>query len=166
MPNPLLPLIPPLVANRDDAPAYWQGDILWLLLATGAQTNGQYALLEQLCREGSGPGPHQHEQHEALYFTEGTAEVIVGDQHVPATAGSVVFIPRHTTHSFRITSPTARLLNTYSPAGFEEFVIQTAVPAAARTLPPPGQLGNPKLDKAQLVALAAQCGMTMPELEK
>lgn len=164
MPNE--PLIPPLIASRDDAPAYWQGDILWLILATGVQTNGQYSLLEQLCREGSGPGPHQHEQHEALYLTEGEAEVHVGDQTVQAKAGSLVFIPRHTTHSFRISSPTARLLNSYSPAGFEEFVMQTAVPAAARTLPPPGQVGNPTLDHAQLAALAAKYGMTMPALQK
>ncbi|MDJ0367475.1 cupin domain-containing protein [Hymenobacter sp. H14-R3] len=160
------PLIPPLVASRDDAPAYWQGDILWLMLATGAQTNGQYALLEQLCREGSGPGPHQHTQHEALYLMEGTAEIHIGNQTVQAKAGAVVFIPRHTTHSFRITSPVARLLNTYAPAGFEEFVQQTAAPAAARTLPPPGQADKPQLPKDQLVALAAKCGMTMPELEK
>jgi hypothetical protein len=45
------PQAPP--TNRETAPAYWNVDILWLLLATGEQTGGRYALMEELCPRGS-----------------------------------------------------------------------------------------------------------------
>ena len=35
------------VSNRQDAPVYWQVDILWILHASSQQTGGAYTLLEQ-----------------------------------------------------------------------------------------------------------------------
>ncbi len=49
------------MANATDAPAYWQVNILWVMLATGAQTGGHYSLMWQLCPKGSGPSPHTHD---------------------------------------------------------------------------------------------------------
>lgn len=51
----------PYVTNIDEAPAYWQVGILWLMLATGAQTGGEYSLMWQLCPKDSGPGPPYHD---------------------------------------------------------------------------------------------------------
>ena len=53
-----------------------------------------------------------------------------------ATAGSMVEIPPDTVHSFKVTSPTARMLNLYVPAGFENAIIELGQPATARTLLP------------------------------
>lgn len=37
--------IPPYVTTVEEAPAYWQVDILWAMLATGEQTGGTYSLM-------------------------------------------------------------------------------------------------------------------------
>ena len=40
-------------------------------------------------------------------------------------------------HTFRVDSPTARMLVLSTPAGLEDFYRACAVPATAATLPPP-----------------------------
>ncbi len=127
-----------LVQNSSDAPAYWEVDILWLVLATAETTNGQYSLMEQICPVNSGPPPHRHTQREMFYILDGEITFLVGEQQITAGAGSFVDVPPNTVHSFRVDTPTARVLNSYTPAGFERLIIETALPAETRTLPPPG----------------------------
>ena len=127
------------MANLADAPAYWQVDILWVMLATGDQTGGHYSLLWQLCPKGAGPGPHYHDQDEQFYVLDGQITYLAGDQTLVATAGAFVLIPRGTVHSFRVDSDTATILNSYTPAGFERTIVDLGEPAATRTLPPEGQ---------------------------
>ncbi len=127
-----------LVQNNADAPAYWGVDILWLILATGETTKGQYSLMEQLCPVNSGPPPHTHTQREMFYILDGEITFLVGDRTITAGAGSFVSVPPDTVHSFRVDSETARILNSYTPAGFERLIIETSRPAEARTLPPNG----------------------------
>jgi len=127
------------VANRADAPAYWQVGILWVVLATGDQTGGNYSLMWQLCPKDSGPSPHYHDQDEQFYVLDGQITYVAGDQTLVATTGAFVLIPRGTVHSFRVDSETATVLNSYTPAGFEQAIIALGEPAAARTLPPAGR---------------------------
>lgn len=47
MNQPDIPI--PFLSNREDAPAYWNVDILWIVLASSEQTGGSYCLLEQFC---------------------------------------------------------------------------------------------------------------------
>jgi len=63
----------------------------------------------------------------------------VGDRTLVATAGAFVLIPRCTVHSFRVDSETVTVLNSYTPAGFEQAIIELGEPAATRTLPPEGR---------------------------
>ncbi|MFN6481497.1 MULTISPECIES: quercetin 2,3-dioxygenase [unclassified Nostoc] len=124
--------------NSAEGRAYWGMGILWIMLATAEDTDGQYSCIEQLVPHGPAAGPHIHEAaDETFYIMEGEATFFVEDQPIKATAGSFVSIPRGTKHAFQIDSETARLLNTYVPAGFEYTIIATTVPAEARTLPPP-----------------------------
>lgn len=127
-----------LVQSNSDAPAYWSVDILWLILAAGETTNGQYSLMEQLCPKDSGPPPHTHAQREMFYILDGEITFLVGDQTITAGAGSFVDVPPGTVHSFRVDTETARILNSYTPAGFERMILETARPAETRTLPPKG----------------------------
>ncbi len=125
------------LAKLSDAPIYWSVDILWTMLATGEQTGGAYSLMEELCPQGSGPPPHVHRgQHETFYILEGEITFISDGKTLNATAGSMVEIPPDTVHSFKVTSPTARMLNLYVPAGFENAIIELGEPALSRTLPP------------------------------
>jgi hypothetical protein len=56
--------------HNTNAPAYWQVGILWAMLATSDQTNGQFSLMEEWCPKDSGPPPHYHDQDEAFYLIE------------------------------------------------------------------------------------------------
>ncbi len=123
--------------NHTEGRAYWGVGILWIMLATAEDTNGEYSCIEQLIPRGAGPGPHIHDlADETFYIMEGEMTFFVEDKPIKGTAGSFVAIPRGTKHAFQIDSDTVRLLNTYVPAGFEYAIIATSVPAEARTLPP------------------------------
>ncbi len=126
----------PYIRTIDDGPAYWQVDILWVMLATGEQTGGAYALMWELCPKGSGATPHYHDQDEQFYVLDGQVTYLAGDRTLVASAGAFVLIPRGTVHSFRVDSTTATILNSYTPAGFERAIIELGEPAASRTLPP------------------------------
>lgn len=121
--------------NNTEARMYWGMGILWIMLATAEDTNGAYSCIEELIPQGPAAPPHIHEAA-AFYIMEGEATFFVEDQPIKATAGSFVSIPRGTKHAFQVDSETVRLLNTYMPAGFEQMIMATTVPAEARTLPP------------------------------
>lgn len=151
----------PFVARNDQVDALWQVDILWLMLATSEQTGGAYTLIEQLCPRGSGPPPHWHEQHELFYVLDGEVTFLTGDdERRLAGPGSFVFIPSETVHSFRVDSETCRLLNGYTPAGFEKLIYALGMPAEARTLPPKG-IDKP-IDFRIAGPLFAEIGMHTP----
>jgi hypothetical protein len=131
----------PYGVSIDDAPAFWLADTLFVLLASGEQTGGRCCLLWELGPQGAGPTPHTNEQDEQVCVLDGNLTVRVGDQLLVVSAGSFLFIPRGTVHTFRVDSPTATILNWYTPAGFERVVRELGVPAKTRTLPPAG--GSP-----------------------
>lgn len=149
--------IKPFGSHADTSPAFWQGDILWTVLATSEQTGGVYSLLEQLCAKDAGPAPHWHEQDEAFYVLDGQITFMAGDKTFEASAGAFVFIPRGTVHSFRVDSESARLLNFYLPGAFERVITELGQPAATRTLPPKDLPQD--ASEAKTNALFAQVGM-------
>ena len=70
---------------------------------------------------------------------DGEVTFLTGDdERRIAGPGSFVFIPSGTVHSFRVDSETCRLLNGYTPAGFEKVIYALGMPAEERTLPPKG----------------------------
>ncbi len=106
--------------NKAEGHAYWGMGILWIMLATAEDTNGEYSCIEELIPCGPAAPPHIHEAaDETFYIMEGEATFFVEDQLIKATAGSFVSIPRGTKHAFQIDSETVRLINTYVSAGFE-----------------------------------------------
>ena len=117
------------------ATAFWLENGLITVIATKEQTGGSYSLLHQRLQRGSGPAPHAHEQDEALYVLEGELTLIAGEERFTATAGSFVYIPEGTIHTFLVESAETQLLNWYLPGGFEQVVQEGGVPAAARELP-------------------------------
>lgn len=87
----------------------------------------------------------QPNEDETFYVLEGDLTVHVDGEEITASAGSTVYIPRGTPHSFRVDSETARLLVLNTPAGHERFFRAMGEPAAERTLPPPPE-GPPDMD--------------------
>ena len=150
--------VTPYGLTISDAPAFWQVDLLWVLLASTDQTGGRYCLLWERCPQGSGPGPHIHEQDEQFYVLDGALTFRAANQTLQAGAGSFLFIPRGTNHSFRVESETATILNSYTPAGFERVITELSVPAPMRTLPPKG-LPPAVTDPQRIATVFAQAGV-------
>ena len=130
----------PYELNHAQSPAYWQVDILWTILASGEQTGGSYSLIEELCPKDSGPPPHYHDQDEGFYIIEGEITFVADGKTIKGTwpAHSFQFRVERFIR-FRVDSDTARILNSYAPAGFERTVRELAEPAPERVLPPKGR---------------------------
>ncbi len=147
----------PFELNYQDGRPYWMVDILWVVLADRATTNGNFSLMWQLCPAGSGPGPHYHDQDEGFFVNEGQITYMADGEHLVAKQGSFVWIPRGTVHSFRVDSETATLLNFYTPAGFEQVIMNSGLPAEAFTLPQKGLGMN--LNQSQMMKIFEEIGM-------
>ena len=89
---------------------------------SGLDTNGAYSMLE-VELDGDGPPLHIHKsEDESFYVLEGEINLLVGERNIRATAGSLIFVPKGTIHTFsQIGHQPAKFLVTYSPSGFEKF---------------------------------------------
>lgn len=110
------------------------GDV-YRFLATGADTNGRYAVWEALVPPGGGPPPHVHSREdEGFYVLEGEITFTVNGERVVATAGTFANMPVGTPHSFKneSTKP-AKMLISVAPAGLERMFFEVGVPLAEGT---------------------------------
>jgi quercetin dioxygenase-like cupin family protein len=136
--------ISPYVLTNKNSPAFWLIDNLWMPLAGSFLTNGNFCLIEQICGTGiGGPPTHSHPFDEGLYVLEGHCTFHAGGETVEAGAGTLVSIPRYVEHSFTVDRPHSRLLNFYTPGGFEMLLMSLATPAAERKPPNPGSVPMP-----------------------
>jgi quercetin dioxygenase-like cupin family protein len=131
--------VPPYVLTNKNCPAFWLADILWMPLAGSYLTNGNLCLLEQVCGTGiGGPQAHAHPSDEGLYVIEGHCTFHAGGKKIEAGPGTFVSVPRWIEHSFTVDIAGSRLLNFYTPAGFEMLLMSIAMPAPERKAPEPG----------------------------
>jgi len=130
----------PFIQNDENSAAYWMFDILWVIKAHAAQTNGAFSLIEQEMPFNSGPPPHCHkEMDEIFYILEGEMILWAGGEIHKLTAGTLAMIPRETPHYFKISSTKpCRALNMYTPGGFETGIVRNAQKAGGLYLPPDG----------------------------
>ena len=144
-----------LAGNEREIPGLFtagprEGRSVWLLgdrytyKVTGKQTGGSYGTVEAECFPGNGAPPHiHHREDESFYVLEGEMTFVCGDRTFAAKSGSFIHVPRGMLHSFRNASGSvARMLVTYSPAGFEQFFERAGVfaePGAPRPAATPEQ---------------------------
>lgn len=118
------------------------GDV-YRFLATGADTNGKYAMWEAIVSPGGGPPPHVHSREvEGFYILEGEITFTVGDKRVIATAGTFANMPTGSLHTFKNeTDRPARMLISVAPAGLEQMFLEVGqpIPMGALTALPPTQ---------------------------
>jgi mannose-6-phosphate isomerase-like protein (cupin superfamily) len=155
-----VPLVVPPGAGRH----LWHLDNLMTFKALSADTGGRLALWEQLLPRDSSPPLHvHHRDDEAWFVLDGALTFQVEDRRWTAEEGSFVWAPRGLPHTFRVDSPTARILGIGIPAGFEEFFLATGRAAEAVALPPAPE--EPP-DIAGLVAAARQyaCDIVGPPM--
>jgi len=126
----------------------WYSGWLMTFLATGEETEGQFALIEAVARKGNVPPRHIHHwEEESFYVLDGEMTVSVGDRTIKATPGTMVCLPRDVAHSFAIESEQLRMLILLTPAGLERWFKEFSVPAPAMTLPPPAEVPYSKIEK-------------------
>jgi len=133
------------------------GDV-YRFLATGEDTNGQYAMWEAVVPPGGGPPPHVHSrEEEGFYVLEGEITLTVNGERMMATAGTFANMPIGTPHSFKNESGLpAKMLLSVAPAGLEQMFFEVGVPLAegATTALPPT-----KEEIEKLLAVAPKYGI-------
>ena len=140
----------PYVLDSGQGEARWGIDgALTSVKATGEQTGGRLAVIEDLAPRGGGTPLHVHQaDDETFYVLEGELTFWLGEAPpVRAAAGSFVHVPGGASHAFRVDSETARyLIITTSRHG--EFYRAISEPAPEPVLPTPAPLDMEKVAAA------------------
>lgn len=96
-----------------------------VLKITGAETGGQYFVLEVNSPPGGGPPMHCHtREDEFFYVLEGEYEITLGEARktIRLKPGDCAFSPRGIPHRFQnVSDGPGKMLVTVSPAGLEGF---------------------------------------------
>jgi quercetin dioxygenase-like cupin family protein len=105
---------------------------------SGTDTGGKYCLLEVSLAPGIGVPRHSHTREDKGYYVlSGELEVIVGEEVFILKPGDTLMAPRDIPHQLRNSGNTENhYLLIFSPAGFEEFLKVTAVPAPDNAVAP------------------------------
>jgi quercetin dioxygenase-like cupin family protein len=123
-----------------------EGEALWILgglyefRAKGADSEGEYTVVEVRGPQGFVIPLHLHErENEGFYVASGQATIFLGDDAIAAPVGSFAFAPRGLQHTFRLDVPDTRLLLLITPgaAGHEGMFAEMGELATTRTVPPP-----------------------------
>ena len=113
------------------------GDV-YTILASSAETDGDYIALEALVPPDGGPPLHiHHDQIETFFILEGEMEITVGDRVYEAKVGDFVHVSKGTAHRFINRSrTTTKMVFTFVPAGdIEEFFSESLKETTDRHAP-------------------------------
>ena len=125
---------PGTISERDR----WFVGTLLSIVATGAETDGKLAVMEQRARRGFSPPRHVHHREDtAMFVIDGALTVDVGGEQRTVAAGGFVWLPRDVPHTFRVDSDQARFLELVTPPGFEQYHVDASDPATEIRIPPP-----------------------------
>lgn len=130
----------PVAVPAGQGEALWWFGMLAEVKATAEDTGGQLSIVEITCPAGFEAPLHVHHiENESFWIIEGELTFYVGDGVIEAKAGDYVFGPSEVPHRFTVGSSGCRMLFILTPGGFEQMVRELAVPAGARTVPPPSE---------------------------
>jgi len=130
--------ITPAVRYQQKPKRYYFDVALGSILLSGEETGGAYCLLEMRVAPGEGVPRHTHtREDEALFVLSGELEATVGDEIFTLKAGETLIAPRNIPHQLRNSGQVSNhYLITFSPAGLEEFLKATSVPAPDNAVAP------------------------------
>jgi quercetin dioxygenase-like cupin family protein len=94
------------------------------IVLAASQTGGAFSIdVISLSPGWAGPPAHVHQSHEETFIVlAGHVAYQLGDERIVGAAGSTLYVPRGVRHAF--SNPhgePARLLNVFTPAGYEDF---------------------------------------------
>jgi quercetin dioxygenase-like cupin family protein len=143
--------------GKDEGEAHWLLGMLEIVKISGADTDGEYGLLEITVRKGEGSPWHVHsEEDEWFYALEGEFTFYVGERRLSLPAGAFAFGPKGVPHTFIAETEGAKALVGFQPFQFEGFLHEVGELASERVLPP--RLTEPP-DMARLLPIAERNGM-------
>jgi quercetin dioxygenase-like cupin family protein len=123
----------------DQGEARWYGNSLWEFLVPNEVTGGKLSVFQATMPEGFSPPRHIHTREDEVFLVvDGEVCFDIDGELRIAGPGAALYMPRGVRHTFRIQSPSARLLGVMAPGAFEELFRNLSVPARERTLPTPG----------------------------
>jgi quercetin dioxygenase-like cupin family protein len=116
------------------------GSVAVSTMIGGAETSGEFSLVELVGAPGSGPGPHIDPWRESFYVLDGDLTFQVEQdgaaRTIVARRGDAVSIPSGVGHAFRVSSAEpARYLIASSPAGIDAFFADAGEPIDAPIVP-------------------------------
>jgi mannose-6-phosphate isomerase-like protein (cupin superfamily) len=154
-----------ILLNQGEGNSFWVLGDLYTFKVAGKQTNGAFTVVDQIIQPQSGPPPHvHHREDEAFYVLEGRFSFLCGDKQRVFEAGSFVYVPKGTLHTFKnIEEQQGRLLVTITPAGLEEFFYAIGTPAVNQT--PPPALDPGVIEKVMQLAKDYQMDIVLPDME-
>ena len=154
-----------VLLNPGEGDSFWVLGDLYTFKVTGKQTNGAFTVVDQVIQPQSGPPPHiHHREDEAFYVLSGRFSFLCGDKQSIFEAGSFVYVPKGTLHTFKnIGAQQGRLLVTITPAGLEDFFYRIGTPAADLATPPAFDPGV--IDKLMQLAKDYQMDIRLPEMK-
>ena len=143
--------------SADEGEAFWLLGMLETIKISGAETDGDYGLVEIEVRPGEGSPWHVHpEEDEWFYVLGGEFAFHVGDAELTLSAGGFAFGPNGIPHTFIAGPNGGKALVGFQPFQFEGFLREVGEPARERVLPPP--LTAPP-DMARLIPIGARNGL-------
>jgi quercetin dioxygenase-like cupin family protein len=94
----------------------------------GQQTSGAFSVVELVYPPGNFTPPHRHEKTDEVgYILEGELGFMVAEEDFRVSAGSFVVRPKGVPHAiWNVTDRPAKLLDLYTPAGFEAWFQELA----------------------------------------
>lgn len=101
------------------------------IITSGAETNGEYAVIEMSVPPGAGPPPHEHPDFiEMFYVVSGEFEFRSTEGSKVISEGGMATIPLNgSIHCFKNISPEiGKLLCTVIPAGLDEYFTILGLP--------------------------------------
>src|SRR6516162_10559295 len=126
----------PSIKHQPGGKRYYFDVGLGSVCLSGTDTGGAYCLLEVSLAPGMAVPRHTHTREDEVYFVlAGELEVIVGEKTFVLEPGDTLLAPRDIPHALRNSgNVTNHSLLVFSPSGFEEFIMATAVPAPANAI--------------------------------
>ena len=147
------------VPNADPNQWFWFPGHSFCMKATGKDTGGTsgWMMAENGPKQGVPFHKHKNED-ESFLVVEGTFEISVGDTTVVGGPGTYAFGPREIPHRWtNIGSGRGRIMNVFTPSGFEAMFYEIGLPIHDSAAPPPE---NPAPLIARMPALAEKYGNT------
>jgi quercetin dioxygenase-like cupin family protein len=116
----------------------WAFGDLMILKATGEDTGGRAFVMEQhVPRHRRPPGRHVHAVDDQSWFViSGRGRFFIGNETLEAGPGDFIHGPHGLPHAFSADTDDLHVLVITTPAGLEDYFLETGIAASVPTHPP------------------------------